>query len=144
MARHFLQGKYVVKNPQKYIGDPTKVVFRSSWEKDLHRFFDMNPNIIRWGSEIIAIPYIKPTDGRIHKYVVDYYVEYKNTKGELVKELIELKPKCQTRSPKANSKHHLYESVQYAVNVSKWAAASKWCEQRGIKFRIITEKSAFR
>jgi len=138
-----MQGKYVVRNPDKYMGDLDKVTYRSSWELDLHRFFDMNPNVIRWGSEIIAIPYIKPTDGRLHKYFVDYYVEYLNSNGVLIKELIELKPKSQTRAPKSNSKHRLYEQVQYAVNVSKWTAATTWCKQRGITFRIVTERTAF-
>lgn len=144
MASNFQQGRYTVKNVDKYMGDPNKVVFRSSWELDLHKFFDNNPNVVRWGSEIIAIPYIKPTDGRIHKYFVDYYVEYINTSGQLIKELIELKPKSQTVPPKGKRKSILYEQLQYAVNVAKWAAATEWCNSRGIKFRIVTERSVFR
>lgn len=140
----FSQGRYRVKNVNKYIGDPSKVVYRSSWELDMHKFFDNNVNVIKWGSEIVAIPYIKPTDGRIHKYFVDYYVEYVNTSGEIIKELIELKPKSQTRAPSGKRKSNLYEQVQYAVNVAKWAAATEWCRTRGIKFRIVTERSLFR
>jgi len=139
--QRFMQGKYIVKNPDKYMGDLTKVTFRSSWELDMHKFLDMNPNVKRWGSEIVVIPYIKPTDGRVHKYYVDYYVEYVNTKGVLIKELIELKPKSQLSLTKSKGKNKLYEQLQLAVNMSKWEAAKAWCLRRGIEFRIVTEKS---
>lgn len=139
-----MQGRYTVKNVDKYMGDPNKVVYRSSWELDMHKFFDNNINVVRWGSEIIAIPYIKPTDGKLHKYYVDYYVEYRNTAGEIIKELIELKPKSQTKAPSGKRKSNLYEQLQYAVNVAKWAAAIEWCNRKGIKFRIVTERSLYR
>ena len=76
MARHFKQGYYTPKNPDKYVGDITKIRYMSSWELELHKFFDGNPNVIRWASEEIAIPYYKPTDGRIHKYYPDYWVNF--------------------------------------------------------------------
>ncbi|MFM2010951.1 MAG: hypothetical protein RLZZ479_1342, partial [Bacteroidota bacterium] len=28
----YRQGYYVLNNPDKYIGDPTKIIYRSSWE----------------------------------------------------------------------------------------------------------------
>lgn len=143
-AGKFKQGKYVVKNKEKYIGDLNNVVYRSSWERNLHEFFDSNINVIRWGSEVIRIPYVKPTDNRVHIYFPDYYVEYIDTKGQLIKELIELKPLNQTRLPNGNHKHKLYEQVQFAINVSKWQAAEQWCKQQGINWRIVTERSVFR
>lgn len=140
----FTQGYYIPKNPGKYIGDITKIRFMSSWELKTHQFLDGNPNVIRWSSETIAIPYIKPTDGRIHKYFPDYYVEYKNTRGELVKEILEVKPAAQTRKSRTNSKHKLYEDVTFAINTAKWKAAQHFCEKHGLRFRIITEKSIFK
>lgn len=144
MASRFQQGYYTPRNPSKYVGNVSKIRYMSSWELELHRFFDGNPNVIRWASEEIAIPYVKPTDGKIHKYYPDYWVEYRTKAGDLVQELIECKPSQQTRQPRSNSKHRLYEQLTFAVNTAKWAAAQEWCRQRNITFRIVTEKSIFK
>lgn len=144
MASKFKQGYYNPKHPEKYVGDVSKIRYMSSWELQAHRFFDNNTRVLRWSSEEIAIPYLKPTDNRVHKYYPDYWVEYVNREGEIVQEIIEVKPAQQTRLPKTNSKHRLYEQLTYAVNQSKWAACQQWCNARGMKFRIVTEHSLFR
>jgi hypothetical protein len=146
MANH-KQGWYTPRNPEKYVGDVTKIRYMSSWELELHEFFDNNRTILRWSSESIAIPYIKPTDGRLHKYYPDYWVEYINKDGVIVREVMECKPKSQTHQPRkqrGTGRASLYESIQYAVNAAKWSAAIDWCKQRGFIFRIVTEKSIFR
>jgi hypothetical protein len=139
----FKQGYYKPKNPEKYIGDVNKIVYRSSWELNAHTFFDNNTRVIRWGSEIICIPYLKPTDNKVHRYYPDYYVEYITDSGEIVKEVIELKPSNQTKQPRGNHKHKLYEQLTYAVNVAKWTYAKQWCDQHNVNWRVITEKSIF-
>ena len=144
MANNFRQGIFTPKHPNKYVGDVNKIRYMSSWELELHKFFDGNPNVLRWSSEEIVIPYIKPTDGLIHKYYPDYWVEYQTKNGEIVQEVIECKPATQTRQPRGNRKHSLYEKVTFAVNTAKWAAAQEWCRQRNLKFRIVTEKSIFK
>ena len=56
--------------------------------------------------------------------------------------MIEVKPKKQTRppkTPKRKTKSYLYECKTYAVNQAKWKAAVEFCEDRRIKFKIITE-----
>lgn len=30
--KKYKQGKYLLQNPEKYLGDPTNVIYRSSWE----------------------------------------------------------------------------------------------------------------
>lgn len=140
----YTQGFFTPKNPEKYVGNIQKIRYMSSWELHLNQFFDNNPNVLRWSSENIAIPYIKPTDGKIHKYYPDYWVEYRTKDGKIIQEIMECKPLQQTKKPRSNHKHVLYESVMYAINQAKWAAAVQWCEARGIRFRIVTEKSAFR
>lgn len=140
----FKQGYYNPKHPEKYIGDINKIMFRSSWELNLHQFFDNNTQVMRWGSEIIAIPYIKPTDNKLHNYYPDYYVEYLKPNGILVREVIELKPLSQTKPPKTKGKSRLYEQVTYAINVAKWKACQVWCEQNDIGWRIVTEQSIFK
>lgn len=140
----FTQGYYKLKNPEKYVGDKSKIRYMSSWELQTHSFFDNNQRILKWSSEEICIPYLKPTDGKIHKYYPDYWVEYVNVDGEIIQEVIEVKPSTQTRMPRANSKHKLYEQITFAVNTAKWQACTMWCKQRGMAFRIVTEKSIFK
>jgi hypothetical protein len=141
---HFKQGYYTLSHPEKYVGDINKVVYRSSWELEVHKFFDNNTKILRWASEEIAIPYLKPTTGKMHRYYPDYWVEYVNRGGDIIREIIEVKPAAQTRKPRANSKHRLYEHVTLAINMAKWQAAKNWCDRNGMIFRIVTEKSIFK
>ncbi len=35
---------------------------------------------------------------------------------------------------------YLYECKTYAVNEAKWKFADDWCKNRGIEFKIITER----
>ena len=45
------KGKYKIKNPDKYIGNPNKVVFRSLWERNAFRWCESNPKVKLWNSE---------------------------------------------------------------------------------------------
>lgn len=140
----YKQDYYNVRNLTKYIGKTPRIPYRSSWELHLHQFFDSNPNVIQWAYESFAIPYVKPTDGKVHRYFVDYYVKFRNKQGEIVEELIECKPQSQTRSPRVNSKYRLVEQVNLAINMAKWRSAEEYCRRRNMKFRIVTEKSIFK
>ena len=64
---NFKKGKYRVINYKKYKGDPTGVVYRSGWEHEVMKWCDSNPNVKRWWSEEVAIPYRKPTAGKVHR-----------------------------------------------------------------------------
>lgn len=139
--QRFVQGYYHPKHPEKYIGDLNKIIFRSSWELKFNQFLDSNPNVINWGSESVAIPYIKPTDQRVHKYYPDYFVVYKDKNGIEHREMIEIKP---LKQAKLSKRANLYEQVTYAINVAKWESAKRWCDQHGITFRVVTEKELFR
>jgi hypothetical protein len=142
---NFKQGLYTPTHPEKYNGDITKIRYMSSWEFRFNIFLDNNPNILEWASEEIAIPYIKPTDGKIHKYYVDYYIKYKTRSGEIKTELVEIKPAAQTAPSKSrNSNTRLYENITYAINQAKWESAKRFAEQRGWIFRIITEQQLFK
>jgi hypothetical protein len=142
--RTWKQGWYTLKNPQKYIGDKNKVRYMSSWELETHSFLDNNPNILQWASEEIAIPYVKPTDKRIHQYYPDYWVKARARNGKIIQKIIEVKPHKQTRRTKSrNKKQRLYEDIQLAINIAKWDAAKKFCNKYGIIFEIVTEKDIF-
>lgn len=140
-------GEFVPRNPEKYVGAPKVIIYRSSWEQSALKFFDSNPNVVRWSYEDIKIPYLKPMPNgnmRMANYIPDVYVEFYNRHGELKKELLEIKPKKQTKRSRArNVQQKMYENYVYAVNMAKWEAAERWCMGRGVTFRVITEVSIF-
>lgn len=107
---------------------------------------DSTRGVIKWGSECVVIPYKKPTDQKIHRYFVDIIIVYKSKSGKEITEIIEIKPYAQTLPPKKKrkGKSNLYETVNYAINIAKWKAATEWAKKRGIQFRIMTEKDLFR
>lgn len=135
------KGRYNPKNPEKYMGDPSKIIFRSSWELRALQFFDTSPSILKYASEEIKIPYIKPTDGRIHHYYPDFLIVYKDRYGQIKKELLEIKPLKEVRLTKKST---LYDKVSIAINEAKWKAATAFAMQRGMTFRILTEASIFK
>lgn len=140
----FRQGQYIPKHPEKYVGRVDKIRYMSSYELEMHTFLDNNPNVINWSSEEFVIPYVKPTDGKVHKYMIDYWVRYITEDGEIKEELLEVKPKSQTKQPRKNHKHYLYEQVTYAVNLAKWEAAKNFAERNNMTFRIVTERSLYK
>lgn len=147
MPRGWKKGKFIPKHPEKYIGDVDNIIFRSSWEQSFCQSLDNNPNILKWNSEEIAIPYVKPTTGRVHKYYPDFWVKYKNKHGQVIQEMIEIKPAKQTRQPTIRGKrkkYQLQESLTFEINKAKWTAAQLFCTKYGIKFRIVTEHHLFK
>lgn len=135
-------GKFVPMNKEKYRGNWDKITYRSSWEKYCMELFDRNPEIIRWSSEEVVIPYFSEADGKQRRYFMDFYVKFKN--GD--EYLFEVKPDKETKKPVAPStmtvaakKRFMNEIYTYSVNVSKWKAAHKLCLRKGWGFKIITE-----
>ena len=133
------QGMYQPRNPKKYKGDASKIVYRSSWERLFMEWLDLNPDVISFQSEEFYIPYISPVDNRQHRYFVDFKVKFAN--GSTL--LIEIKPAHQTKKPvpRKGKKVALLESEvrTYAVNYAKWKAAEKYAAERGMKFAVFTE-----
>lgn len=124
--------------PQKYVGDPTNIVMRSSWETMFANWCDKNPSILKWSSEETIIPYRCPTDDKIHRYFVDFKITTSNGKTYLV----EVKPAKQTQPPVfpgRRTQRYLTESLTFMKNQAKWKAATEYCKDRGWEFKIITE-----
>ena len=135
-------GRFKPKNYKKYKGDPTKIIYRSLWERRFMVYLDNNDKIIEWNSEEVIIPYRSPVDKRVHRYFPDFYIKYQNTRGQIVREIIEVKPKGQLsppKKPKRKTKRYLTEIKTYAVNQAKFKAAEEWCKDRKFNFRILTE-----
>lgn len=138
-----LQGKFKPQNPKKYKGDPTNIIYRSGWELKFMHYLDRHPDIIEWGSEEVIIPYKSPVDGKYHRYFTDFFVVKINKDGSREKLIIEIKPFKQTIPPevkKRKTKQYLFEVQTYMVNDAKWKYAKKYCDERGWKFQILTEK----
>tara|TARA_B100001093_G_scaffold57093_1_gene48286 strand:+ start:7988 stop:8434 length:447 start_codon:yes stop_codon:yes gene_type:complete len=132
------KGKYKIKNPEKYLGDYTKVVYRSLWERQAFKWCESNSRIRAWNSEEVVIPYKCKTDNRIHRYFIDLFIEMDN--GDCI--LVEIKPKKQTTAPKKPSrktKKYINEVTTYIKNTSKWTAANDFASHKGWKFQIWTE-----
>lgn len=135
------QGVYKVRNARKYMSTKPPV-FRSSWEYSIMYMFDTNDNIVRWGSEIIEVPYINPIDGNPHRYFTDFFAEFKDEKGQYKKWVIEVKPLNKLSPPKQQrrTKTWAYQMNEYMINTAKWNAASAFCAKRGWEFKIFTEE----
>jgi len=74
----YTQGIYVPKYKSKYKGDINNIVYRSSYELQFMNYCDSNSTILEWSSEETIVPYIKPTDGRVHRYYLDFWIKYKS------------------------------------------------------------------
>lgn len=142
----FKQGFFKPKNPAKYKGDATQIVYRSGWELRLMSYFDMHEDVLWWSSEEKIIPYRSPVDNKIHRYFPDFLINIKNKEGKTETVMIEVKPKSQTKEPKRPSKvtkKYINEVFTYGVNQNKWKAAEEFCADRGWRFMIMTEEEIF-
>lgn len=141
MARNYKQGMFVPKFPQKYAGDHSKVIFRSSWEYHFMRYCDMNENVISWSSEEIVVPYYFDIDGKNHRYFVDFWMKVKKPDGSIETLLIEIKPKGQIIKPKVKKMNKSNEEkvLTWLKNQCKWKAAEEFARQRGWTFRVLAE-----
>ena len=87
-----------------------------------------------------------PVKEKICRYFPDFIVEMLEDNGKIQKYVIEIKPKRQTLPPvqgKKKNKTYINEVNTYAVNQSKWKSIVEWCEDRMVKFKVITEKDLF-
>ena len=140
------KGRYNPKNPYKYKGDPTNIIYRSLWELKLMMYLDEHRDVDQWASEEFFIPYKSPIDGKYHRYFPDFWMKNKN--GKIM--VIEVKPAAQTKKPNIKKKNatptgrisrrYLTEVKNYGINTAKWKAAQEYCKDRKWEFKIMTEK----
>lgn len=100
---------------------------------------DLHPEIARWASEEVIVPYRSLVDGKMHRYFPDFWVKKINNDITLV----EIKPAAQSVPPQKKSKatkRYIEEVKTWGVNLSKWRAAQEYCEDRGWTFMVLTEK----
>jgi hypothetical protein len=135
----YAQGKYTVKNREKYVGrkEPT---YRSSWEFSFMLFCDNNPNVIQWASEPFMVPYRNPFTGKNTIYVPDFMMVYVDKDQQKHAEVVEVKPSKEISMENARSTR---DRAAVALNMAKWQAAQEFCKQYGMRFRVVTESDIY-
>ena len=158
------QGYYIVQNPQKYVGNASLVIYRSSWEHAFCKWCDFSASILRWSSEPIKIPYYdrvskleeckrqgldpnNPKNWIIKNYNTDFWIEIDKGDGEVQKMFVEIKPSGKLKKPipppdNANLKQirkFNADAKEYLINEAKFAALNAWAEKNNAKFYVFTE-----
>jgi hypothetical protein len=104
------------------------------------KFLDTSTGVKSWNSECIVVPYRSPVDRGMHRYFIDFRVDWADGSTFLV----EVKPECQTKQPaqpSRKSNKFLMECMTFCVNQAKWEAASEYALDHGWKFVVWTEKT---
>lgn len=138
----FHKRKYKPIHPEKYIGDPTNIVMRSSWETKFALWCDKNSAVLNWSSEETIVPYVSPVDNRAHRYFIDFKIKIKTKDGSIKTYLVEVKPDAQTRPPippSRKTRRYIQEVMTWGVNEAKWKAATTYANDRQWDFIILTE-----
>lgn len=129
--------RFIPKNKTKYKGNLNSLVSKSSWEHQFMCFLDRHPSILEWKYESIYITYFNPIENRNRKYVPDFWFKYIDKEGNIKECLVEIKPYRKTMLRERATR---IEKAEYAVNKAKFEAADKYCKEKGIIYKIITEK----
>ena len=160
----YKQSQFIPQNQEKIIGDP-RILCRSSWELKVADWCDRNPQVIKWGSEIVPISYrdpsavniseaakynldvTNPINWPIKNYYPDMYMEMDDGNGNVKRFLVEIKPYDQTQPPKPIAENAKLKDMRnfnnaaktFLQNDAKWKAAREWCRLHDIEFVIFTE-----
>lgn len=139
------QGYFIPKHPEKYIGDISKICYRSGWEFDFLYMCDDNRLICKYSSEKFVVPYINPLDNRKHDYYIDMYVEMMVSDGSTAKLLLEIKPIDHMTMPDPPKRKTVKSVHNYRkrcdmviVNIAKFKAAKYYAKQFGMMFGVVT------
>ena len=161
------QGYYKAKNPDKYIGDPELIIYRSSWEFGFCKYCDMSPSVLRWSSEPVSIPYYdrvskleecaklgldpnNPSNWEVKNYNTDFWFETDRGEGEENEKIfVEIKPSYKLKKPRPPAhdaplkEQRIFNAAarDYLINEAKFAAMKEWAEKNGCKFYVFTEQT---
>lgn len=133
------QTRFIPKFPEKYMGDPRRIVSRSSWELAYMSALDNSRMVSKWMSEPrnLKITYINPLDRKLKHYWPDFLIQYID--GTI--EIVEVKPLKEASLNKAVSQ---YDKLMLVKNIAKWQAAEQFAKKIGAKFRVVTEQQMFK
>lgn len=161
----YRQGYFIPTNPEKYVGDPNKIIYRSEWERKFCNWCNAHPNIKKWGSEPLAIPYLNPCKKFVNNqfipgvsnYYVDFYIVVEKA-GIEEKWIIEIKPNAQIPTSKhiadlqklLEGNRTEKKTIRYnqqlktlLINKAKFTAAKQFALEHGCQFAICDENFLF-
>lgn len=131
-----------VMNSTRFVDGNLEIQYKSSLEYKAIKYADFNKFIIKYSLEPFPVKYLKPTDGKFHRYFVDLYIEFSS--GD--KFLVEIKSSSETKEPRKPSKKTQKALMNYQkaletwyINCAKWEAAKKFATLNNMKFIILTE-----
>ena len=108
-------------------------------------YCDDNEAIKKWQSEEKCIWYWDPIQKKNRRYFPDFIIEYERKDGITIQEMVEIKPYRQVfgppETPKRRTKAWAQQCMTYVVNQANWKAARKYCEDKGMNFRIIRKRT---
>lgn len=140
---HSKIGRFFPLHPEKYVGQSTPI-FKSDLERRMMAYLDKTDSVVSWMYEPEqAIRYRdlsrpdKYGQGKERKYYIDFVAVVKTPDNKLKTVWIEVKSKKETVPPK--NKNNRLDMETWVRNQSKWAAAKKLSESKGVQFLIITE-----
>jgi hypothetical protein len=149
---NYKQGNFIPTNKDKCINIAMNkpIYYRSSYEERFFNWCDQNKNVVRWGSEVIEVPYLFDVDNKLHRYYPDAYVELIDKDGARKILLIEIKPEKGLDKPKQprNKTRKAMENYsqrvnEFVKNQNKWKYARMFCEGKNWEFKILTETQLF-
>lgn len=160
------QGYYKAVNKDKYIGDSSLIIYRSSWEYKFCKYCDMSPSVLRWSSEPIKIPYYdrvskleechklgldpnNPANWEVKNYNTDFWFELDKGNGEKEKIFVEIKPSNKLKKPVPPNRDAPMKvqrafniaAKEYLINEAKFAALKEWAHRNNSKFYVFTEET---
>lgn len=147
------KGLFRCINPKKYVGDASKIVYRSSWELTVMRRFDSDPDVLAWSSEPIIIPWADPmNENKVRRYIPDFMVKRRRPDGVVETIIVEVKPSKESplhSTPKRgkgrkSEKRFIAEVMTHEHNKRKWESAMRYAAKHGMRFMVMTEKELFR
>ena len=144
------QGYFTPINPEKYKGDSSNIIYRSSWELKFLQYCDNNDKVLEYVAEPVGIPYFNPLNKKTSTYWIDCYMKTINSDGSNTEWLIEVKPNKYLTPPKEPQRltekqlrAYVKYAKAYAVNTAKFAAARVYAHEHRMRFGIITENFLF-
>jgi hypothetical protein len=139
-------GNFIPRNPKKYHGDSSRIIFRSLWERRCMVMWDEDDRVVQWSSEELIVPYRSPKDGLIHRYFPDFIVVFQMPDGTQKVKMVEVKPAKKLIQPVPNKKvtqKFLKELLEFETIQCKGRAAQAFCADRGWEYVFITENDLF-
>ena len=145
----FRQGYYKLENHDKYTGDPSQIIYRSTYEHKFCRYCDLTNEVVNWSSEPFSIKYYDPVNKKEREYHVDFFIRVAKN-GTMTNYLVEVKPKAKLQMPIIESRQTLKRLQQYnrdmeefIITKAKKEAAEQYAHAMGYKYILVTEDFLF-